>query len=259
MENLTKLIDFVNLKIEFRNNGNATVEDKVYTDMETLIKENFPSITIQKIDEIDYPKLGNLLMPIISEAGNENDDSIASQFNQLYNADACTYLFKNRYDNGVSIQKCEAFWNGIIAKGMEQALTQMSVAISSVLDELKAVNNKDIEMADLKNLFLPNSYLLQFHFFMEYYFYEAYLKTATLFNSLRAEIVKSIKNKYIILLILYLIVSILLFFLIMLYIYSIRNNFNSFLYFIAIFPLKFLVEEDNLFKQILKLNEGMFR
>ena len=259
MENLTKLIDFANLKIEFRNNGNATVEDKVYTDMETLIKENFPSITIQKIDEIDYPKLGNLLMPIISEAGNENDDSIASQFNQLYNADACTYLFKNRYDNGVSIQKCEAFWNGIIAKGMEQALTQMSVAISSVLDELKAVNNKDIEMADLKNLFLPNSYLLQFHFFMEYYFYEAYLKTATLFNSLRAEIVKSIKNKYIILLILYLIVSILLFFLIMLYIYSIRNNFNSFLYFIAIFPLKFLVEEDNLFKQILKLNEGMFR
>ena len=142
---------------------------------------------------------------------------------------------------------------------MEQALTQMTTSVFSALDLIINVNRPDVEKEDLIKVFLPNKAFINFHFSMEYYFYEAYLKTATLFNSLRAEIVKSIKNKYIILLILYLIVSILLFFLIMLYIYSIRNNFNSFLYFIAIFPLKFLVEEDNLFKQILKLNEGMFR
>ena len=108
-------------------------------------------------------------------------------------------------------------------------------------------------------LFSSESYFIKFHFFMEYYFYEAYLKTAKLFNSLRAEIVKDIKNKYIILLILYLIVSFLLFILIMIYIYSIRSHFNSFLYFIAIFPLKFLVEDENLFKHSLQLNDHMFR
>ena len=257
MENLTKLIDYVDWKIELRNNGNVTVNGKVYTNMESLQNEAFPSIEIQNVDKIDYPKLGNLLMPIISKAGNENDNSIESQFNKLYNSDACSYLFGNMDKSFVD--NCQKFWNGIIGKGMEQALTQMSVSISSVLDEIKSVNRNDTEKEDLMILFLPNSYLLQFHFFMEYYFYEAYLKTATLFNSLRAQIIKNIKNKYIILLILYLIVSILLFFLIMLYIYSIRNNFNSFLYFIAIFPLKFLVEEENLFKQILKLNDSLFR
>ena len=94
---------------------------------------------------------------------------------------------------------------------------------------------------------------------MEYYFYEAYLKTAELFNSLRADIIKDIKSKYIILLVLYLIVSILLFLLIIIFTYSIRKHFNSFLYFIAIFPLKFLAEDENLFKQTLRLNDHMFR
>ena len=257
MENLTQIIDFLVLKTDFENNKIATVKNKIYTDLDTLIEDNFPNITIQKIDEIDYPKLGNLLMPIISEASDdENDQSISSQFNQLYNGDACAYLFKNMSG---TISKCQEFWNGIITKGMEQALTQMSVSISSVLDEIQSVNRKNVTRKELMNLFEHESYFIRFHFFMEYYFYEAYLKTASLFNSLRAEIVKNIKKKFIILLVLYLIVSVLLFVLIMLYIYSIRNYFNSFLYFIAIFPLKFLAEEENLFRQILKLNDNMFR
>ena len=259
IENLTKIIDYVNLKTDFANNGNVTVNNKVYTDNDSLIRDNFPQITIQKIDEIDYPKLGNLLMPIISEAHDNDLDSIPSQFNQLYNAEACIYLFQNSNNSEESINKCQGFWNGIISKGMEQALTQMSVSISSVLDEIKSINKPEVEKQEIMELFSSESYFIKFHFFMEYYFYEAYLKTAKLFNSLRAEIVKDIKNKYIILLILYLIVSFLLFILIMIYIYSIRSHFNSFLYFIAIFPLKFLVEDENLFKHSLQLNDHMFR
>ena len=147
----------------------------------------------------------------------------------------------------------------IISKGIEQALTQMSVSISSVLDQIKEINKKDVTTEEILNIFSEKSNFLQFHFFMEYYFYEAYLKTANLFNSLRADIIEEIESKYIILLILYLIVSILLFLLIILYIYSLRNYFNTFLYFVAIFPLKFLVEDENLFKQILLLNDHMFQ
>ena len=259
IENLTKLIDFVNYKTEFDKNGTVTVNDITYTDKNILIEETFPQIIIQKIDEIDYPKLGNLLMPIISEANENDKESISSQLNELYNGEACIYLFKNAINSEISISKCQAFWNGIISKGMEQALTQMSVSISSVLDEIKSVNKKDVTKSEISKLFKSESYFIRFHFFMEYYFYEAYLRTAKLFNSLRAEIIKDIKKKYIILLVLYLIVSILLFLLIMIYTYSIRSHFNSFLYFIAIFPLKFLAEDENLFKQTLRLNDHMFK
>ena len=48
IENLTKLIDFVDLKIELRNNGNVTIDNKVYTDIDTFIEENFPSISVLK-------------------------------------------------------------------------------------------------------------------------------------------------------------------------------------------------------------------
>ena len=152
IENLTKIIDFVNLKNEFEKTQNITVGDKIYTDLNSLIEDNFPILSIQKIDEIDYPKLGNLLMPIISEAGDEDDASIASQLNHLYNSDACTYLFKDMNDGGTSIIKCQQFWNGIISKGMEQALTQMSVSISSVLDEIKSINNKNVTKENIGKL-----------------------------------------------------------------------------------------------------------
>ena len=257
IENLTKLINFVNQRTELENNGNVTVDGIVYTDVANLTAEQFPNIIIQKIDEIDYPKLGNLLMPIISEAKDNDQKSIASQLNQLYNGDACVYLFQSRGE--YTVNNCQKFWNGIISKGMEQALTQMSVSISSVLDELKVINKVDVAKAEINLLFKDGAYFIMFHFFMEYYFYEAYLKTAALFNSLRADIIKDIKSKYIVLLVLYLIVSILLFLLIIIFTYSIRKHFNSFLYFIAIFPLKFLAEDENLFKQTLRLNDHMFR
>ena len=257
IENLTKLINFVNQRTELENNGNVTVDGIVYTDVVNLTAEQFPNIIIQKIDEIDYPKLGNLLMPIISEAKDNDQKSIASQLNQLYNGDACVYLFQSRGE--YTVNNCQKFWNGIISKGMEQALTQMSVSISSVLDELKVINKVDVTKGEINLLFKDGAYFIMFHFFMEYYFYEAYLKTAELFNSLRADIIKDIKSKYIILLVLYLIVSILLFLLIIIFTYSIRKHFNSFLYFIAIFPLKFLAEDENLFKQTLRLNDHMFR
>ena len=248
------------LKTDLINNGNVTIKGKIYTDLDLFVDENFPNIMIPKVDEIDYPKLENLLMPIISEASDKNPQSIPSQFNQLYNGDACVYLFKD-VENMVDaiIGACREFWNGIIAKGLEQALTQMSVSISSVLDEIKSINRKDVTKDDIKAMLKSGSYFINFLIFMDYYFYEAFLSTTSLFDSLRAELVKNIKKKFIILLVLYLIVSVLIFVLIMLFIYSLRNYFNSFLYFIAIFPLKFLVEEENLFRHILKLNDNLFK
>jgi hypothetical protein len=232
------IIDYVNEKEEAKKTGNPV---------------NFPKITIPSIDEIEFPKLGNLLMPIVSSSGDEA--AIASQFNELYNRDACQFLFQDHDDN---YKECIIFWNGVIAKGMEQSLTQMSVSITSVIDDLKNLNNETVTREDMIKFLDEESYFYQFQIFMEYYFYLSYLKTAEMFNILRKGKIESIKNKFDILLILYLIVSILLFVLVLLFIYSIKSYFNSFLNFVAIFPLRFISEDENLFRNILKLDESLF-
>ena len=252
---LKEIIDFINLEEDLIKNTNITYNNKLYTDKNIFIKENFPDIYIQNINEINFPKLGNLLMPIVSSDDNDSN-SIHSQFNELYNGDACKFLFS---DSNSEYDKCIKFWNGIIKKGMEQSLTQMSVDLTSVLDDLKKINHKDITKENITNYLKSDSHLYQFQTFVEYYFYLAYLKTSEMFNILRQDIVNDIKNKYYILLILYLIVTIFLFGIIMLFIYSLRSYFNSFLNFIAIFPLKFLIEDENLFRQTLKLDDNLFR
>ena len=240
LRKIKTIVDYVNEKEEAQKTGNSN-------------KVNFPNITIPSIDQLEYPKLGNLLMPIISSSGDES--SISSQFNQLYNGDACQFLFQ---DNENEYRICLNFWNGIIAKGMEQSLTQMSVSITSVLDDLKNLNKETVNRENMTDFLDDKSYFYQFKVFMEYYFYLSYLKTAEMFNVLKKRKIENIKVKFDILLILYLIVSILLLVLVLLFIYSIKSYFNSFLNFVAIFPLRFISEDENLFRNILKLDESLF-
>ena len=218
------------------------------------IEENFPNKEVPSIDGIYFPKFGNLLMPIVSSA-NEDPNSIYHQFNELYNGNACNFLFP---ETGKKNYECSKFWNGIITNGMEQSLTQMSVALTSVLDEIKSINKVNTTKEDIQHLFEANSYFFKFQSFVEYFFYLAYLKTSEMFNILRGDIVKGIKNKFDILLYLYLIVSIFLFSMIILFIFSIKSNFNSFFNFVAIFPLKFISEDEILYRQALRLEDNLY-
>ena len=216
--------------------------------------QNFPNLYIKSIDQIPFPKFGNLLMPIVS-ASNDDPNSINSQFNELYNGNACNFLFP---ETGKKNYECSIFWNGIITNGMEQSLTQMSVALTSVLDEIKNINNNATTKEDIQNIFKRDSYFFKFQSFVEYFFFLAYLRTSELFNIFRGDIVDGIKNKFDILLYLYLIVSIFLFCMIFLFIFSIKSNFNSFFNFIAIFPLKFISEDEILYRQSLRLEDNLY-
>ena len=217
-------------------------------------EENFPNKEVPTIDRIYFPKFGNLLMPIVS-ASNNDPNSIYNHFNELYNGNACNFLFPDAEKKNY---ECSKFWNGIITNGMEQSLTQMSVALTSVLDEIKSINKANTTKEDIQLLFETNSYFFKFQSFVEYFFYLAYLKTSEMFNILRGDIVKGIENKFDILLYLYLIVSILLFSMIILFIFSIKSNFNSFFNFIAIFPLKFISEDEILYRQSLRLEDNLY-
>ena len=252
-----KLVEFINSREDLINNGNITVNDKIYyySDIDIFENETFPKLYVKNIDEINFPKLGNLLMPIVSSS-NDDSASIHSQFNELYNGNACDFLFP---EPGIENKACTEFWNGIIAKGMEQSLTQMSVALSSVLDEIKIINNKNIVRKNITNLCVADSYFFKFQSFVEFFLYRAYLKSSEMFTVLRENIVKDIKDKFDILLYLYLVVSAFLFFMILLFIYSIRSYFNSFFNFVAIFPLKFIMEDENLFRHTLHLEDSLYR
>ena len=203
--------------------------------------------------DISFPKFGNLLMPIVSDAGDDTT-TIAYKFNQLYNGDTCAVFFGS---SGDAYNTCSNFWNGILTKGMEQAMTQMSVSITSVLDELRSYDGN--QSNTLYDLFNNNTDLFQYETFVEFFFYNSFLETCEMFDVLREEIIQSIKSKFNILLILYCVVSVVLFLLILVFIYSIRNDFNSFLNFIVIFPLKFLADDEFLYKHTLKLEDSLFK
>ena len=252
-----KLVEFIDLREDLINNGNVTVNGKMYSysDIEIFENETFPKLNVQNIDQLDFPKLGNLLMPIVSDS-NDESSSVHSQFNELYNGNACDFLFP---EPGIENDACTSFWNGIITKGMEQSLTQMSVAISSVLDEIKVINNKNIVRKNISDLCIADSYFFKFQSFVDFFLYRAYLKTSEMFGVLRENIVKDIKDNYDILLYLYLVVSAFLFFMILLFIFSLRRYFNSFFNFVAIFPLKFIMEDENLLRQALQLEDSLYR
>ena len=235
------IIDYVNLKEKLGNNGKVEINNKTYTDLNIFKNEYFHEVEIDSVESTDFPKLGNLLMPIVSLA-EVGSNSIESKFNELYNINACQYLFSG---DESAYNQCTGFWNGIVAKGMEQSLTQMSVALTSVLDDLKSINYENVTREEIVEFLDSKNHFYTFQTFVEYYFYLAYLSTSEMFNILRKDIVHNIKNQFDILLILYLIVSILLLGMIFLFIYSIKSYFNSFLNFVAIFPLKFLSEDLN--------------
>ena len=260
LRKIKNIIDYVTLEETLNKTGQVTINNKIYTKSDLIIfkEENFPKEEIKNVDAIEFPKMGNLLMPIVSSA-EEGSNSIESKFNELYNGNACKFLFPDLDKSNNEYNECMQFWNGIISKGMEQSLTQMSVALTSVLDDLKNINYPNVTRKDIVNFLDSDGHFYKFQTFVEYYFYLAYLNTSEMFNILREDIVSNIKDKFDILLILYLIVSIFLFGMIFLFIYSIKSYFNSFLNFIAIFPLKFLSEDENLFRQTLRLNESLFR
>lgn len=87
-------------------------------------------MTIPSSNEITTPKLGNLLMPLINDL-NSNSGS-TNMLNDLYNKNACAILSVDEEN----ITKCNEFWLGILNKGMEQSITQISVIINTVIDNL---------------------------------------------------------------------------------------------------------------------------
>lgn len=208
------------------------------------------SITVPENQELTTPKLGNLLMPIINNKGLNQKE--VEQLNTLYNGDSCSVLFTV---NTTEYEKCSTFWSSILLKGMEQAVTQMSVTINTVLDELNALRlgNKQID----KILDIESSYS-QFEFFIEYYFLLAYWKSVNIFENIKESKLDKINEIYLIIFIVYIAAVFVLMTLVIKLVYSSREMLNSFLNFIGILPIKYICEDQELYKDILRLEQKIY-
>ena len=234
-----------------------SINDVVYD------KNNISSYTVNlgnpnniRLNEL---KLGNSLMVILNDES--IDQNLREKLNELYNGNSCKILFleTENSSNDPDIQNdylnCTLFWSAILQKGMEQSITQMIIEKNSVEDELSALYRKDKSINDIMEI---DSSFRRFEFFVIYYFLKSFWKTAKIFEEIKEIKIDNINNIYLIITIVYMVIT---FFLIIVVRYVIRSSkkvFNSFLNFIVILPAKFLGYDSYFLEEVLKLEEKLY-
>ena len=210
--------------------------------------ENRNILKILSDSEIERPKIGNSLMQI-THSSKYSPQSL-TMLDNIYNRDACIFLSNNNATKNV----CESIFSSILTKGMEQAIVQMSIIITSCVDELKSLK----ENTSLNELYDRKNNYFNYETFVGEFMLESFLQTQKIFevfrNDEKAYIFKYNRLTLVIFCIIY------FFFLIaMIYsIYKYKNIINSFFNFIGIIPAKFIADDDYLYKTILKLEQDFY-
>ena len=219
-------------------------------------KQNY-QMEIPSNEDLTTPKLGSLLMPLVSDV-DESSPETEQKLNKLYNDDACQILVKE--GDNVAYDYCKIFWSGILVKGMEQGITQLGLSVASVTDELRWINSSKL---DNNNRFTDMTYkndsaLFQFSVFVEFYLFETYLQTYRIFDVLRDVKLENIKNNFNVILYCYLIGSIVLVAIAFYFVNDSKYLLNSFLNFVGIFPVKYIMEDNKLYHETLNLENDIF-
>ena len=162
--------------------------------------------------------------------------------------------------NKESYDYCKIFWSGILVKGMEQGITQLGLSVASVTDELKWINssliNNTKRFSDMT--YKNDSAFFQFSVFVEFYLFESYLQTYRIFDVLRDVKLDNIKSNFNVILYCYLIGSIVLVAIAFYFVNDSKYLLNSFLNFVGIFPVKYLMEDNSLYHETLNLETDIF-
>jgi hypothetical protein len=203
---------------------------------------------IPLISEIKTSNLGNNLVTITGESGFSK--KTMENFTEFFSGNACPVLSHS----ALGLYMCSILLDGILKKGMEQTLTKMGTTISTVIEELNTLNNGGKEFNEIIN----SSTFSLYESFIYFYYQRAYLVLYEIFVDLRSEKLSSIIKLLRMILIGYII---LFNFLVLIFIYFIYYNaeiLNSFLNFIWILPVKYLSEDENFYKEVIKFGNESF-
>ena len=216
----------------------------------TLMKNLKYNMDVPSSSDISIPTVNNILLPIISNV-KMNKKSTKAKLAQLFNGDICEIIFEK---NVTQYNICAKFWSSILKQGLTQCITQMTVEINTILDEMVDLNQGIITFKE----FINKSTFTQLETFVNYYFLESFRKNEEFFNIMRGEKLNLLHKILNILLFLFFIALIALFIILFLIIYSAKSMFSSFLSFIGIIPIQYLFEDENFYKDVLKIEDDIF-
>ena len=203
---------------------------------------------IPKINDIKNPNLGNSIIEITSGSG-YNKETLKN-FTELFSENACIPLSHST----TGYRMCIYIWNGILAKGMEQTITKMSSVISTIIEELNTINTRTKSFNEV----IQSSTMNTYESFIGFYYQRSYLIVDDIFKNFRSEKLNSIIKVLKILLFSYILVCNILSIILIYFVYSYKNIFSSFLYFIGILPSKYLSEDESFYKEIIKFGHNYF-
>jgi hypothetical protein len=214
-----------------------------------LDDNNKTNLMIPKDSEIERPKFGNSLMYLTRST--KYSKEALNKLNTLYSNNACQILSSNDTKEKII---CEHILSSILTKGMEQAIIQMGILITSVIDELNSLK----EYKTLKEILTPYNSFSDYETFVGRFMLFSYMTTQEIF-----EVFINNENVYMcsvpnILLVIFFGITIILILFMLYLIYSYKNVINSFFNFIGILPAKFIYDDDYLYKTILKLEKEFY-
>jgi hypothetical protein len=233
--------------------SNITINSITYTKNDIdLLNETKYELIIPTLEEISIPKIGNILTSFFSKNENGKSNNPYSQLYRIYYGDLCQFLY---IDDEILYNNCINFWSAILKRGLEQTITQFSIELNSLLDEFISINKGEKTLNDINDY---TGTLGQIEIFINYFFLNSFVKTRELFKKIMKE---KLNDFYLLLNIMFILIIIcipIIFFFIIIFIYSIKNNLTCFLNFVGILPIQYLSEDENFYRDILKLEGEIF-
>jgi hypothetical protein len=235
--------NFITLKNQLDLFEDTLVNCKPVENGQIIYKMNFP-----EIDKLNTPNFGNNIMKITSDFGFKTES--LSNFSLLFSEDACKALTETEYENYICIQN----FGDVLSQGMEHSISKIGSLFGTVIEELNSINNEG-------SLFIEKVNDSKFHS-LELYFIFYFQKSLRLANNiltqLSSELLTNIKKLLKMLVIMYLIIIIFLFSALFYFLNSFKNVFNSFLFFIAILPFKYILEDNKFYNEIIKFGNKYY-
>ena len=235
---------FIPFKRQLELYENYLENSKNINNIEEIYKIELPSIS-----KIKAPNLGNAIMEISTGLGHKSES--LTNLTEIFTGDACKLLTNDIEEYYIC---SNYFWNGILAKGIEQTFVKMGDVFKTIVEELESINNGGKNFTDI----LKSSTYSLYELFTEIYYQRAYRRIDEFFWKIRNEKLYSILKIIRRILTFYIIITFFLFISLTYFVYTFKNLFNSFLNFIGILPSKYLAEDENFYKDIIRFGDEYY-
>ena len=240
---------YLNFKIEI-----LYYVDYYHRNEEQIKNNTMKNYTLSIITNKNYtsPDFNNYIMEILKDFEEYEGNNTEAIIYKLYNNDACQILYNlndNNYNN------CRVFWSGVISKGLEQAIIEMGNQFSILISLFSLINSGEENIEKL----LEDDIWKNYDLFMITYLYNSFEKSHYYFNNLRLRYLEQNKKVFKKIFISYLIINFITTLIFIFFAYSVIAFFNTFLNFIAIIPVKILIENKDINQEIINISKKLVR